>query len=160
MTVTGKDLIEAGAKPGKWFSEALMDINCNGLSIADAITRHEPPPVLALSPYDSKPIYENIRAENEAELANVDAVKATMREVMRTPVTVVGAIMPDACPAGPLGTIPVGGIVSSTDIHPGMHSADICCSMAITIFDADADPKALLDAVQEVTHFGPGGREH
>lgn len=159
MTVTGKELIEAGAKPGKWFSDALHDVNCNGLSIENAIVKHQPPPVLPLSAYDSKPIYENIRAENDVEAANILAVKNTMTEVMRTPVTVAGAIMPDACPAGPIGTIPVGGIVSSTDIHPGMHSADICCSVAITVFDTGVDPKALLDSVQSVTHFGPGGRE-
>lgn len=158
MTVTGKDLIAAGAVPGKWFPEALRLINDQGLTIGQALSRCEPAPALPLSPAHSKPIYENIRSENEAEAANVLAVKLTMQEVMRTPVTIAGSIMPDACPAGPLGTIPVGGIVSSTEIHPGMHSADICCSMAITIFDANADPKELLDAVQEVTHFGPGGR--
>jgi hypothetical protein len=38
-----------------------------------------------------------------------------------------------------------------------MHSADICCSMAISIFPG-TDPKSLLDAVHAVTHFGPGGR--
>src|SRR3546814_1193720 len=81
-----------------------------------------------------------------------------MEELMRTPVVTAGAVMPDACPAGPLGTIPVGGIVSSAAIHPGMHSADICCSMAISIFD-DLAPAALLDAVHKVTHFGPGGRK-
>jgi hypothetical protein len=65
--------------------------------------------------------------------------------------------MPDACPAGPPGTIPVGGVVASEAIHPGMHSADICCSMAISVLSGVrlAD---LLDAVQAVTHFGPGGR--
>jgi hypothetical protein len=158
MTTSGKDLIAAGAVPGKWFPEALRLINEEGLSIGEAISRCEPPPVLPLSPSDSKPIFENIRSENDAEAANVNAVKLTMQEVMRTPVTVAGSIMPDACPAGPIGTIPVGGIVSSSEIHPGMHSADICCSMAITIFDASADPKELLDAVQAATHFGPGGR--
>lgn len=158
MIVTGKDLIDAGAKPGKWFSDALRDINENGLPIGQAIARHEPPPALALNSYHAKPIYKNIRAETDAEIANILAVTETMQEVMRTPVTVAASIMPDACPAGPLGTIPVGGIVSSSEIHPGMHSADICCSMAITVFDADVDPKALLDSVQSVTHFGPGGR--
>lgn len=66
--------------------------------------------------------------------------------------------MPDACPAGPLGTIPVGGVVAARNaIHPGMHSADICCSVMMTEFE-DSDPKAVLDAAHSVTHFGPGGR--
>lgn len=80
-----------------------------------------------------------------------------MAELMRTPVIRSGAIMPDACPAGPPGTIPVGGVVASEGIHPGMHSADICCSMAISVFPRIA-PIDLLNAVHGITHFGPGGR--
>lgn len=66
--------------------------------------------------------------------------------------------MPDACPVGREATIPVGGVVASKGaIHPGMHSADICCSMALTVV-GDVDPVAVLDAAQSVTHFGGGGR--
>jgi RNA-splicing ligase RtcB len=100
----------------------------------------------------------NIEIEGDDERANVASVEATMRELMRTPVVKAGAVMPDACPAGPPGTIPVGGVVASEAIHPGMHSADICCSMAISIFPKVA-PSELLDAVQLITHFGPGGRQ-
>ncbi len=50
----------------------------------------------------------NITTENEGEAANVAAVKATFDELMRTPTLEQGAVMPDACPAGPMGTIPVG----------------------------------------------------
>ena len=60
-----------------------------------------------------------------------------MTELMRTPKIIAGAVMPDACPAGPKGTIPVGGIAVSEAIHPGMHSADICCSMAISVYPRD-----------------------
>ncbi len=75
---------------------------------------------------------------------------------MRVPTVEKGAIMPDACPSGSaLGTIPVGGIVATKNaIHPSFHSADICCSVAIL---GDVDPKAMLDAAMEQTHFGPGG---
>ena len=63
------------------------------------------------------------------------------------------------CPAGPEGTIPVGGVVAARNaIHPGMHSADICCSVMISDL-GEADPKAVLDAAQSVTHFGIGGRQ-
>ena len=81
-----------------------------------------------------------------------------MTEMMRTPVIRAGAVMPDACPAGPVGTIPVGGVAASEGIHPGMHSADICCSMTLSVIP-DADPSDLLNAVHAVTHFGPGGRD-
>jgi RNA-splicing ligase RtcB len=66
--------------------------------------------------------------------------------------------MPDACPTGPEGLIPVGGVVVAKNaIHPGFHSADICCSVMLTDF-GDADPKEVLDAAHSVTHFGYGGR--
>jgi tRNA-splicing ligase RtcB len=83
-----------------------------------------------------------------------------LHELMRVPTIKAGAVMPDACPAGSApGTIPVGGIVACENaIHPGYHSADICCSMAISIFDRDTDPLDVLDAGTKLTHFGPGGR--
>ena len=83
-----------------------------------------------------------------------------MAELMRVPTIVAGAVMPDACPAGSApGTIPVGGVVATRNaIHPGMHSADICCSMSITVLDKDADATAILDAGMKLAHFGGGGR--
>lgn len=113
---------------------------------------------MELAPTGAKPFHANIEADGEDEKANLESVLHHMRELMRTPTIESGAIMPDACPAGPLGTIPVGGVVAARNaIHPGMHSADICCSVMITMVK-DADPKAVLDAAQSVTHFGPGGR--
>lgn len=160
--ITGKDLIESGAKPGKWFSDAIgtaekliAEGRAKDWAVNYAVEYHRPPPFLVLKA--GSEFYKNIRPTNQDEAANVDSVFATMTEIMKTPVVKEAAVMPDACPAGPLGTIPVGGVVSSSGIHPGMHSADICCSMAISIFPG-ADPKALLDAVHSVTHFGPGGR--
>ena len=100
-----------------------------------------------------------IEADDALEAANVARVEETFAALMKTPVVKAGAIMPDACPAGPVGTITVGGVASSSGIHPGFHSADICCSMAISIFDA-ADPKAVLDAGMKLSHFGPGGRPY
>lgn len=162
--ITGKDLIDAGAKPGKWFKAA---IECANKLISEGSERDKviAATILEFEPLAHLPLrsfrpsfYMNIRAENEHEANNVDSVYLTMAEVMRTPMVQAGAVMPDACPAGPLGTIPVGGVVASSAIHPGMHSADVCCSMAITIFDG-LPPAALLDAVHRVTHFGPGGRQ-
>lgn len=100
-----------------------------------------------------------IEAENDLEAANVAKVIETFIELMKTPVLKAGAVMPDACPAGRLGEIPVGGVVSSTDIHPGMHSADICCSMAISVLGRDVSPGDVMDAGMRISHFGPGGRD-
>jgi len=161
--MSGQDLIDAGMSQGKWFRDALEAANrvlSDGGSTTDALAvarGYQPGPTLPLKAQNDVLIHMNIRAENAFEQDNIEKVSATMRELCRTPVVRAAAIMPDACPAGPVGTIPVGGVVASEAIHPGMHSADSCCSMAISIFPG-IEPKALLDAVHAVTHFGPGGR--
>jgi len=105
----------------------------------------------------------NLRPENQIETDNLNAVAKTMIEIMRLPTIVDGAIMPDACPVGK-GEIPVGGVVATKEaIHPGFHSADICCSMAVSIFSTPADRgpgKEILDAGMKISHFGGGGRPH
>jgi len=161
--LSGQDLIDAGMSQGKWFRPALEAANKlleQGGSTTDALDlarTFAPVPTLPLRSESDVEIHMNIRAEDEFERDNIEKVNATMRALVRTPGVRAAAIMPDACPAGPVGSIPVGGVVASEHIHPGMHSADICCSMAISIFPGVA-PKDLLDAVHSVTHFGPGGR--
>lgn len=163
-TIKGRELIAAGLPQGKWFADAIAAANAvlerGGAREAavSAALAFAPPPPLALREADALSFHANIEAETPAEEANVEAVKASMARLMRTPVVRAGAIMPDACPAGPPGTIPVGGVAVSEAIHPGMHSADICCSMAISVMPG-VSPAALLDAAHAVTHFGPGGRE-
>ena len=102
----------------------------------------------------------NIRAEGPDEQENLALVEHHMAELMRVPTVKAGAVMPDACPAGSApGTIPVGGIAATANaIHPCMHSPDICCSMAVSLF-RDVAPKAVLDAGMRLSHFGPGGRK-
>ncbi|PQJ18439.1 RtcB family protein [Nonlabens tegetincola] len=159
-TITGKDIRDLGFPPGRWYKEAMEHINKHQLSqeqmleyleqfrLPEAQDLHENPVSFKL----------NIAAQNELEQENVNQVKATMEQVMRTPTVVNGAVMPDACPAGPVGTIPVGGVVATRNaIHPGMHSADICCSVMLTDF-GNVNPKTVLDAAHQITHFGPGGR--
>ncbi len=159
--INGNTLIKLGFRPGKWFKTAIEHINENQLEGAEMLTYLEqfksPPPIeLYEKPV---PFSINIKAENEEEEENVAAVIASMNVLMKTPTIVDGAIMPDACPTGPAGTIPVGGVVVAKNaIHPGMHSADICCSVMLTDF-GKADPKVIMDAAHASTHFGPGGRE-
>lgn len=161
--ISGQDLIDAGLSQGAWFREAIEASNAalrQGATFDEALSTargFQPKPALELRTAGDIPIHANIRAETPFEQDNIEKVNTTMRALARTPVVRAAAIMPDACPAGPIGSIPVGGVVASEAIHPGMHSADICCSMAISVMPG-VDPKALLDAVQAVTHFGPGGR--
>lgn len=161
--INGNDLINLGHKPGAWFKSAIEHINNNGLT-GEAMTSYidsiKPPPAPPAIDLHSEPVkyHVNIRAENELEQLNVKQVSDSMDALMKTPTVVSGAIMPDACAAGPIGTIPVGGVVVTKNaIHPGMHSADICCSVMLTNF-GKVDPKLALDIVQKATHFGPGGR--
>jgi len=159
--ITGKTLIDLGFRSGKWFPEAIAHINENELSGAAMLSYLEqfktPAPIDLHETAVNFNI--NIEAENELEKDNVNSVINTMEILMRTPTIVDGAVMPDACPAGPQGTIPVGGVVVAKNaIHPGMHSADICCSVMLTDF-GKADPKKVLDAAHASTHFGPRGRQ-
>lgn len=159
--INGKTLIKLGYIPEKWFKEAIEYLNANDLSYEETmeyLKQFNPKPVLELKA-EPAPFSINIKAENEAEEVNVKQVIDTMKELMKTPTVIDGAIMPDACPTGSVGTIPVGGVVAAKNaIHPGMHSADICCSLLLTDF-GKADPKTILDAAEQATHFGPGGRE-
>ena len=159
-TFTGKELIAMGFKSGKWFKEAIAHVNehqLEGDDLNNYLEQFKSPPAVGLHS-EAVPFSINIRAENEMEETNVNSVIETMDALMKTPTLVDGAIMPDACPTGPTGTIPVGGVaVAKNAIHPGMHSADICCSVLLTDF-GNADPTDVLNAAHSITHFGPGGR--
>lgn len=159
MTVTGQDLIALGLPPGPTFGAALAEanrLNLAGAALATFVRAVMPVPKRDLQ---ASPGYTlHLTAETPEEEANLAAVTRSMDVLMRTPTLRAGAVMPDACPAGTDGTIPVGGVVAAEGaIHPGMHSADICCSMMLTEF-ADTPPAALMDAIHQATHFGPGGR--
>ncbi len=161
--VTGKILIDWGYSPGPWFPaaiEAARRAEADGRDARAAVAEIAPKPVEPMPPRPAGALgYARlIEPGGEDELRNVEAVTRTMDELMRVPTVRAGAVMPDACPAGPVGTIPVGGVVATENaIHPGMHSADICCSVAISIL-GHADPKKVLDAGMALSHFGGGGR--
>jgi RNA-splicing ligase RtcB len=162
--ITGQHLQQWGFKPGKWFKEGIAKANeLRGQGYnEDAIFRilQDMVPVETLMRTNSLPFSVFLDPDTDLERQNLASVTAHMDALMRVPTLVAGAVMPDACPSGSqMGTIPVGGAVAAEDaIHPGFHSADICCSVAISLFRREDDPKRLLDAVQDVTHFGPGGR--
>ena len=173
---TGQDLIEMGFTPGPHFGPLLKNINIaldankhKGQDAVDeailgviaefkaAFEKEKAEREARLVPLLDTPIEAvfNITAEYEDEQTNVEAVRKTMEVLGRTPTLVATAVMPDACPAG---SIPVGGVAGARNaIHPGWHSADICCSMMATNL-GDVDPKMALDIAFEISHFGPGGR--
>ena len=162
--IDGATLIAWGFKPGKWFKDALTvanEMRANGRSDDEVFAFLQGlMPVETLMRTNSLPYSMFLDAENDLERDNAAAVARHMDALMRVPTLVAGAVMPDACPSGmAMGTIPVGGVVAAEDaIHPGFHSADICCSVAMTLFKREDDPRVLLDGIHQVTHFGPGGR--
>ncbi len=157
--MNGNDLIDKGYTAGPHFKKILSILNQRQHTdneIAGLMAEYGPKPVMGLQ--DAAPCIYNITADNEDERANIEAVRRTMDIVLRTPVVREAVIMPDACPAGPVGVIPVGGVVATENaIVPGMHSADICCSLMMTVVDS-VEPPELLNAIFAETHFGPGGR--
>src|SRR5262245_55768573 len=165
--ITGKTLIGWGHKPGPWFAAAVAAAEearragADEAAIRAMVERFAPPPgppTVGLRRAGALSYRLNVHADNEHEAQNIASVERHMRELMRVPTIVAGSVMPDACPSGSApGTVPVGGVAAAKDaIHPGMHSADICCSMAVTIF-GDVAPTALLDAGMKYSHFGGGG---
>ncbi|SHF74327.1 RNA-splicing ligase RtcB, repairs tRNA damage [Litoreibacter ascidiaceicola] len=164
--ITGTILKGWGHTPGPAFPNLIdrandmlrsgADIDAIQTALAAEIPKQ--PAQISLHEDGEVVFHENLTPADADEEKNLAKVRETMRAVMRTPTVVGGAILPDACPAGPVGTIPVGGVVAAQNaIHPGMHSADICCSLMLTDL-GDADPTTVLDAASAVTHFGPGGR--
>jgi tRNA-splicing ligase RtcB (3'-phosphate/5'-hydroxy nucleic acid ligase) len=163
--ITGKTLVAWGYRPGAWFTEAIAMAEQarrdgqDAAQIRRALDLMAPGPTVPLRAAGSLAHHMNIRAEHPDEVENIAAVERHMHDLMRVPTVRAGAVMPDACPAGAApGTIPVGGIIAAENaIHPGMHSADICCSMALSVL-GDVDPTAVLDAGMKLSHFGGGGR--
>jgi RNA-splicing ligase RtcB len=163
--ITGKTLIGWGYRPGPWFAQAIAAAEAargsgaGETELRALVERLAPPPAIPLRDPGGLAHRINISAEDADEAANVAAVERHMVELMRVPTIRAGAVMPDACPAGSApGTIPVGGVVAAENaIHPGMHSADICCSMALTVL-GHVEPARVLDAGMHLSHFGGGGR--
>jgi tRNA-splicing ligase RtcB (3'-phosphate/5'-hydroxy nucleic acid ligase) len=166
IPITGRTLIEWGYQPGSWFAKAIAaaeDARAKGATEAEIkaiVNGVVPPRGLPIRAAGALEHRLNIRAETPEEQENLALVERHMIELMRVPTITAGAVMPDACPAGQApGTIPVGGVAAAENaIHPGMHSSDICCSLAMSILK-DADPKAVLDAGMRLSHFGGGGRK-
>jgi hypothetical protein len=157
--ITGKEILALGYKPAHWFKEAIAYANehqLEGENLAAYLKTIAPE---RIEPFETPlHFHKNIRAETADEIANVEQVFRSMQVLMKTPTLVDGVVMPDACPTGETGQIPVGGVVAAKNaIHPAMHSADICCSVMMTNFGT-VSPKEVLDTAHSVTHFGGGGR--
>jgi tRNA-splicing ligase RtcB (3'-phosphate/5'-hydroxy nucleic acid ligase) len=152
---TGKDLIDAGIRQGRWFGRALAAANAvieGGGSAEAALSAardHVPAPYLGLQAAGATPIHSNIEAETRDETANLQAVTGTMTEVMRTPMVRAGAIMPYACPAGPRARSRLAGLSPPWASIPECTRPTSAARWRSRFFPGIA-PAALLDAVHSV----------
>ncbi|BCX46474.1 RNA-splicing ligase RtcB [Haloferula helveola] len=166
--LTQEDLIAAGYQPGPVFKEMfekLAELEERGITdkkYALKLLAREfgKPSPKAMMRKKAAPVAEAIRPETDDEKSNVEAVRRKMDELLKVPVIARGSIMPDACPAGAgKAVIPVGGAIAVENaIIPSAHSADICCSMFATFYDARSEVAKELDALTTATRFGQGHR--
>ena len=166
--LTGEDLIDAGYSEGPMIGKMLARAakhEANGVSdkkyLLKLLKREfaAPPPKMVMREKPAS-LTEAIEPTGKEEKENVAKVRKKMDELLKVPVIHRGAIMPDACPAGAApAVIPVGGAIAVENaIIPSAHSADICCSMFATFYEARSEVKNEINALATATRFGPGGR--
>lgn len=163
-----EDLIEAGYDPGPIYGalvEHLEELAAKGITdkkYALKLLKRRNPPALPKMKMRGEPLpfSRAIAPQTEDEIGNLKAVERSMAELMRSPVVTAGTVLPDTCPAGSgEAVIPVGGaVVARQAIIPSAHSADICCSMYATFYEASGSVAAELDALTAATRFGAGRR--
>ena len=127
-----------------------------GFDLAQEVVAHRyvPPPVVVRDEPLAMPIWGR-------ELIDDGAVRQ-MHDAMRLPVTVAGALMPDAH----VGYgVPIGGVVALDGaVAPYMVGVDIACRMMLSVYPADAlaylgDRRdGLKTAMREESRFGVGAR--
>ena len=163
------DLLDNGCTSGPWLKEVRRRVKSMHGETGDIVAALDSAKAIEVDVRNEKDewrIHEQLPLRTNAyysifadststqERDNMESAALAMDYVVKAPPVKAAALMPDACPTGPQN-IPVGGVVSSTAIHPSYHSADVCCSVFNSTFRAGTDPKMLLDAVHENTHFGP-----
>ena len=184
--ITGKDLIERGWPQGRTIGLALAaatDLRATGMddeTILRKLERVRENPGAdthaSLEPLARE--WLSIRDEETAELEDglrgealaygvwgpdlIEAgTTAQMESAMRLPVSVGGALMPDAH----LGYgLPVGGVLATEGaVIPWAVGVDIACRMRISVFDVSSEllderRDELADVLLRNTNFGPGSK--
>jgi len=168
--IKGNELIELGYPAGPLIGQLVERIAeyqergiCDRKYLLKLLEREfgEPNPKVKMRDR-ALPFGKAIEASNKDEKANIEAVTAKMNQLLKTPVIVGGAVMPDACPAGGgEAVIPVGGAIAVENaIIPSAHSADVCCSMYASFYEERSSVKEEINALATSTRFGPGGRHY
>ncbi len=186
--INGKDLIELGWPPGKVIGLGLEAagrlVSRRGLTEAEALSaldavREEPGRYLAAEPeafgelarewikLSGEEAAEELREEPLPYAAwgswSIDAATILQLEnALRLPVSVGGALMPDAH----LGYgLPVGGVLATKNaVVPWAVGVDIGCRLKLSVFDLSPHvlgqrKNALKDTLLDNTVFGAGARQ-
>ena len=106
------------------------------------------------------PLHEAPRPYRVWGAEQIDAAaRAQMDEAMRLPVSVAGALMPDAHVGYGL---PIGGVLATEEaVIPYAVGVDIACRMRLSVYpvdphELDAHPQRFARALQDNTYFGAG----
>jgi tRNA-splicing ligase RtcB len=180
MTMTGKDLMKLGFKPGQAVGVALRLIPVASKHLDEEGIRRELTAVLSdpvhnsAHPYFSK-LAQVLREQSERPAfrervepapykiwgEGLDAAAVEQfKQAARLPVAAAGALMPDAHVGYGL---PIGGVLATQNaVIPYAVGVDIACRMRLSVFDIPAtDLKPLSDqlvrTLQRETNFGTGG---
>lgn len=141
-----KSLVET---PEKYYNDDILG------GIAEKI-KPQPEPGKEKPELWAKPLAFNVFGAEHIEQGAYDQMKTAMR----LPISVTGALMPDAHAGYGL---PIGGVLATEGaVIPYGVGVDIGCRMCLSIFPIDADEfgkreKMLQKAIVENTIFGSGG---
>ncbi|MDN3579519.1 RtcB family protein [Mucilaginibacter flavus] len=125
--------------------------------IADALMNADVKPAVTL--FELKPEASPLKIYGEDEIE--EAAKKQMRLALSLPVSLQGALMPDAHSGYGL---PIGGVLATRNsVIPYAVGMDIGCRMALSIIDADEKfikryEHQIKQAIGKWTHFGMEGR--
>lgn len=181
MIITGKDLKRIGLPQGKAVSYAkeIADSLFQENQAKNEILMQLQSIIENPQPYLEKPLYQNLAQLLMPEpVAAVDTLlenpkpykifgkalisKETQEQIrvaMRLPVSVAGALMPDAHVGYGL---PIGGVLATKNtVIPYAVGVDIACRMMLSIFPEppnlyDSQFDRLKKALENETHFGIG----
>jgi tRNA-splicing ligase RtcB len=161
-TVTGKDLRQLGYPEGKAIGIALqileesftsqtreekLQLLACLLAQPAAYLEHAELKVLAEA-LTQKPDTISLVPQKEYQIYGAEAIEAgalkQMQIAMKLPITLAGALMPDAHPGYGL---PIGGVLATRNaVIPYGVGVDIGCRMCMTLYDL---PVSLMDAKKE-----------
>jgi len=161
MKYDGNDLLNMGIRPGPFMTEAIVIANSMKdkkdmpyQEIKKALLKRQEP----LIERRKTPVTytDFLKTNNDLEKENKEGVEKAMNEVMYSPVVIGGAIMPDACPAG---AAPVGSVIAVEGaLVPSYHSADVCCSVALTECHS-GDDLEIINLIEDMSHWGATPQE-